>query len=165
MPGTKFTDYIGNLIYSIYSWCLHCHGVVMTAKLHENGSEGVVGGNVVLRCIDNVHIGRNSYINGGHVLASPGAEIRIGNNCMVSYGVHMRTDMHKHDLTSDTPMCEQGYTEESIVIGDNVWVGYGVQILSGVTVGSNCIIAAGAVVTKDIPSGQIWGGVPAHQIR
>ena len=52
-----------------------------------------------------------------------------------------------------------------IVIEDNVFVGWGAMILPGVTVGKNSIVAAGAVVTKNIPENQVWGGVPAKFIK
>ena len=52
-----------------------------------------------------------------------------------------------------------------IALGDNVYAGNNVIILPGVTVGDNVIIGAGAVVTKDIPSGAVWGGVPAKKIK
>jgi acetyltransferase-like isoleucine patch superfamily enzyme len=54
---------------------------------------------------------------------------------------------------------------KSIHIGKNVWLGAGAIILPGVTVGENSIVAAGAVVTKDVPSNTIVGGVPARVIK
>lgn len=83
---------------------------------------------------------------------------------MVSYAVHLRVDMHRHE-NGDIPMIAQGHTHEDIVIGDNVWAGYGAQIMSGVTIGSNVIVGAGAVFTKDVPSNVIVGGVPARIIE
>ena len=83
---------------------------------------------------------------------------------MISYAVHLRTDMHIHD-SIDEPMQLQGILEKDIVIGDDVWVGYGAQILSGVIVGSHSIVAAGAVVTKEVPPYAIVGGVPARVLR
>ena len=62
-------------------------------------------------------------------------------------------------------MIDQGLDEKSIRIGDNVWIGFGAQIMSGVSVGSNSIIAAGAVVTKNVPSYEVWGGIPARRLR
>ena len=52
-----------------------------------------------------------------------------------------------------------------IHIGNNVWIGGGVKIMSGVTIGDNTVIAAGSVVTKDIPSNVLAGGVPCRVIR
>ena len=54
---------------------------------------------------------------------------------------------------------------ESVTIGEDVWIGYGAIILSGVTIGRGAIIAAGTIVTKDIPAYQIVAGVPAKVIR
>ena len=55
-------------------------------------------------------------------------------------------------------MSRQGHDEADIVIGDDVWVGYGAQIMAGVTVGSHSIVGAGAVVTHDVPEFAIVGG-------
>ena len=66
----------------------------------------------------------------------------------------------------DVPMREQGYSEEKpIVVGDDVWLGYGAIILPGVTIGDGAIIGAGTVVTKDVPPYAIVGGNPAKVIR
>ena len=51
------------------------------------------------------------------------------------------------------------------VIGDDVWIGVNVVILRGVRIGDGAVIAAGAVVAKDVPENEIWGGVPARFIR
>ena len=83
---------------------------------------------------------------------------------MVSYNVHMRTDMHVHDRV-DIPMSRQGHVEADIVIGDDVWVGYGAQVMAGVTIGSHSIIGAGAVVTRDVPEYAVAVGVPARVIK
>ena len=54
---------------------------------------------------------------------------------------------------------------KKVVIGNNVWIGSGAHILSGVTIGDNSIIAAGALVNKDVPSNVIVGGMPAKVIK
>jgi maltose O-acetyltransferase len=56
-------------------------------------------------------------------------------------------------------------SRHGITIGSNVWLGAGVTILPGCSVGDNAIIAAGSVVTKDIPSDEIWGNIPARKMR
>ena len=66
----------------------------------------------------------------------------------------------------DIPMIQQGFTKiEPIIIDDDVWIGDNVIILKGVHVHSHSVIAAGAVVTKDVPEYAIVGGVPAKVIR
>lgn len=128
-----------------------CLAAYLNHKLRKNGSEGAVSAQVHMAYIDNISIGRGSYINGGLIAASPHAQIKIGENCMISYCVHMRTDMHGHDRI-DVPMIEQGFIERDIVIGDDVWIGYGAQVMAGVRIDDGAIVGAGAVVTKDVPA-------------
>ena len=67
---------------------------------------------------------------------------------------------------TDIPMMEQGFEEERpVYIGNDVWIGDRVLILPGVHIGDGSIIAAGAVVTKDVPPYSIVAGVPARKIR
>ena len=56
-------------------------------------------------------------------------------------------------------------TGKPIVIGKNVWIGANVTVLGGVTIGDNAIVAAGAVVTKDVPENTIVGGIPTKVIK
>jgi len=60
---------------------------------------------------------------------------------------------------------EQGVSTKPVVIGDDVWIGANAVILPGVTIGNHCVIAAGAVVTKDVPDYTLAGGVPAKTIK
>ena len=83
---------------------------------------------------------------------------------MISYCVHLRVDTHVHNRM-DLNINEQGTVSHPITIGNNVWVGYGAQIMAGVTVGDNAIVGAGAVVTKDVPKNAVVGGVPARVLR
>lgn len=89
----------------------------------------------------------------------------IGKNVMMGPECVFITRNHKFDEL-EIPMQNQGYTQEKpIKIEDDVWIGRRVIILPGVTVGKGSIVAAGAVVTKDIPSYVIGGGVPAKIIK
>ena len=75
------------------------------------------------------------------------------------------TRNHRFDRT-DIPMMEQGFEEERpVYIGNDVWIGDRALILPGVHIGDGSIIAAGAVVTKDVPPYSIAAGVPARKIR
>lgn len=72
--------------------------------------------------------------------------------------VHIYTTGHRYDSEKH---CFDGRTEvKPVMIGHDVWIGYGVVILPGVTIGNNCIIGAGSVVTKSIPSGVMAAGNP-----
>lgn len=145
------------ILNKVYCRCVLAHESELNEALRVNGSEGRVSAGVDLRHPENVHVGARSYINGGMIAASKNARIVIGEDCMISYGVHLRTDMHRHE-DSGVPMNQQGHDEADIVIGDDVWVGYGAQIMPGVTVGPHSIVAAGAVVTHDVPEFAVVGG-------
>ena len=90
-----------------------------TFVVRKNGSLGRIGWAVDYSHPENIYIGENSYINGGMLFASKRAAIRIGRDCMISYAVHLRCDMHNHDMT-EVPMIMQGNSEDDIVIGDYV---------------------------------------------
>ncbi len=122
-----------------------------------------IGADTICENPQNVTIGKNTYINGGRICASKG-KIIIGDNCMISFNVHIRTDMHIHD-TIDIPMIKQGIREQDIIIGNDVWIGYGAQVMSGVNIADGCIIGAGAVVTKNTEPYCVYGGVPARIIK
>ena len=101
-------------------------------------------------------IGINARING---------ECTIGNHVMMGTDVVVITRNHAFGRV-DIPMIHQGFEEEQpVVIGNDVWIGDRVVILPGVHIGDGSIIAAGAVVTHDVPSYAIVGGVPAKIIR
>lgn len=126
--------------------------------------EVVIGADVNLAYPEHIHIGRGTYINGGDILASPNAEIFIGENCLISYYVHFRTDMHCYEKL-EMLIKDQGYREGDIVIGNDVWIGYGAQIMAGVTIADGCVIAAGAVVTHDTEPYTVYAGIPAKKIK
>jgi acetyltransferase-like isoleucine patch superfamily enzyme len=93
--------------------------------------------------------------------------ISIGNNNMIGGGVTI-VDSDFHSLNSlhwHTNADEKNMISLPVVIKDNVFIGMDSIILKGVTIGNNVIIAAGSVVSKDIPNNQIWGGNPARFIR
>lgn len=104
---------------------------------------------------DNSSLGDFSYLQG---------KISIGQDVMMAPRCALIADNHRFtDITR--PMNQQGQDYGSIIIEDNVWLGYGVIILSGVHVGTGAICAAGAVVTKDVLPFSIVGGNPAKIIK
>jgi len=112
------------------------------------------GRNIVIG--DNSGIGIRAYLSG---------TINIGRDVMMGKDVTIMTINHNFDRI-DIPMNQQGFrSERPVTIGDDVWISDRVMILPGVKVGSHSIIAAGAIVTKDVPEYAIVGGNPAKLIR
>ena len=129
------------------------------SKRVNNG--GVLYGNCTVVHPENIYIGRNSYINGGYICASDSAKIVIGDDCLISFNVHLRTDMHNY-MDRETLIRDQGFTHKDIIIGNDVWIGFGAQIMAGVKIADGCVIGAGAVVTKDTEPYGVYLGVPAR---
>ncbi len=110
-------------------------------------------------------VGNNISINTNTTLgAADGGTIVIGNDVMIAQNVVLRASDHGHDRI-DIPMMKQGHTGGEIIIGDDVWIGANVVITRNVRIGAHSIIAAGAVVTKDVEPYSVVGGVPAKLIK
>lgn len=110
-----------------------------------------------------IKFGRNSYCAGYNVIGVNEA-LTIGRNVMIANHATIRDTDHNF-ARSDCPMNAQGILTSPITIGDDVWVGHGAIILRGVCIGPGAIVAAGAVVTKDVPPNAIVAGVPAKVLR
>jgi maltose O-acetyltransferase len=108
----------------------------------------------------NIHVGRNFYA-GFNCTILDMAEVRIGDNCLIGPNVGLYTA--GHDI-NPIDRHKVGYAKP-ITIGNNVWIGGHCAILGGITIGDNSIIAAGSVVTKDVPANTIVGGNPAKKLR
>ncbi|WP_372757531.1 sugar O-acetyltransferase [Lactococcus lactis] len=108
-----------------------------------------------------VEIGNNFYANMDCIFLDVN-KIKIGNNVMVGPRVSFYTVGHPIDPQIRIEELEFGLP---ITVEDNVWIGGSATILPGVTIGKNSIIAAGAVVTKDVAANTIVGGNPAQLIR
>ncbi len=105
--------------------------------------------------------GPYSFIN---LNCEVGAGVTIGKYVMLAPEVWVIGNDHKFDVPG-TPIIFSGRPEtKRTYIEDDVWVGNGAMILAGVRIGRGSIIAARAVVTKDVPPYEIWGGVPAKKI-
>ena len=112
-----------------------------------------------------VRIGRNVKLNFNVMLnADNGGIIEIGDDVLIGPNVVMRAANHKFDSTEQA-IYQQGHTAGNIKIGNNVWLGSGVTILPDVSIGEGSIVAAGAVVTKDVPAFSITAGVPSKVIK
>ena len=111
----------------------------------------------------NINLGEGTYI-GPYSYVGSCHNLNIGNHTLIGAHSYLITVNHRTD-SEDHPIALQGLVGGDIKIGRNVWLGAHVVVLPGVTIGDRAVIGAGAVVTKDIPAGETWVGVPARQIR
>lgn len=108
-----------------------------------------------------VEIGEYTYI--GPYTCLSGNKIKIGKDCLIAS--HSGIYANNHNFSdSRRKIREQGNSYKGITIADNCWLGSGVRVLDGVTIGEGSVIGAGAVVTKDIPAYSIAVGVPAKVV-
>ena len=116
-------------------------------------------------CINNavgdVIIGDDTRIGIHNTIIGP---VTIGNHVNLAQGITVTALNHNFKDTSRR-IDEQGFSTKPIVIEDDVWIGANAVILPGVTIGKHVVVAAGAVVTKDVPDNTIVGGVPAKEIK
>ena len=107
----------------------------------------------------NIKLGKGVFINEGCCFQDQGG-IEIGDNALIGQQVVIAT--LNHDLAPDK---RANMIPAPVKIGNNVWIGAHATILAGVTIGDNAVVAAGAVVTKDVPANVVVGGVPAKIIK
>ena len=116
-------------------------------------------------CINNavgdVVIGDHTRIGLHNTIIGP---VTIGNHVNLAQGITVTALNHNFDDTTKR-IDEQGIATKPVVISDDVWIGANAVILPGVTIGRHAVVAAGAVVTKDVPDNTIVGGVPATIIK
>ena len=106
---------------------------------------------------NNVGVGEFAYLGGG-------GGLEIGDDCII--GQFFSCHPENHNFKNPNQLIRlQGVERKGIIVGNNCWIGSKVTILDGVTIGDNCVIAAGAVVTKSMPANSVVGGVPAKVLR
>ena len=89
--------------------------------------------------------------------------LEIGDSCKITHGVIIETHDFSYSvlrIAYGDLLCKNG----AVRIGNNTFIGMNAIILPGVTIGDNCVIGAGSVVTRDVPNNTVWGGNPAKQI-
>lgn len=109
-----------------------------------------------------IEIGELTHISPYTCLAGPG-HIKIGKSCLIAS--HVGIYANNHNFADPTSYIrDQGVTRKGIFIEDDCWLGTGVKVLDGVTIGRGSVIGAGAVVTRDIPPYSVAVGFPAKVI-
>jgi acetyltransferase-like isoleucine patch superfamily enzyme len=121
-----------------------------------------------------------SHLGRVELYAGPGATLAIGNDVFVNHGTVLSAScgITLGDRVNVAPRCtlldndfhgtdtrDAAPRMAPIVLEDDVWLGTGVIVLRGVTIGRGSVVAAGAVVTRDVPPGVLAGGVPARVLR
>ena len=124
--------------------------------------------NQIIRSVENISIGSRFGISPNCQLFAQGdlgdGTIIIGDN--VIFGPHVSVLSENHNYSDiSQPIREQGETRYKTIIENDVWIGAGATILSGVKIGKGSIIASGAIVTKDVNDYSIVAGVPAKKIK
>ncbi len=108
-----------------------------------------------------ISIGARTFVNFGLVALDPGT-ITIGSDVQIGPNVQLLTATHPLDADLRRSKWEGA---EPVAVADNVWLGGGVIVLPGVTIGENTVVGAGAVVTRDLPADVVAVGNPARVIR
>jgi acetyltransferase-like isoleucine patch superfamily enzyme len=138
--GIKLGDHVSIARDSI----LFCTGIIA-----QKGTGITIG--------DRTGIGARAFIGGqGGVI--------IGSDVITGPNIQIFSENHNFNDSSLT-IKEQGVSRQPTVIGNNCWLGGGITILAGVTIGDGCVIAAGSVVTKSVPPNSIVAGIPAKVIK
>ena len=144
--------------------------VVDTRSNSKNGTieigeyTEVLYGAVLMTYGGSIKIGKRCSINPFTVIYGHGKGVTIGDDvliaghCLIIPANHVFEDINQN-------IADQGITSKGITIGNNVWIGSGCRILDGVTIGAGAIVAAGAVVNKDVPENTVVGGLPARTIK
>lgn len=155
-----------NLLYRIY-----CH-ILRECKIHDFAK---CGNSLRFHpessdfIYSHIYIGNDVYIGPRACFMASVANIYIGNKVVFGPNVTIRGGDHIFDIPGKyildfTDKDKRPQDDKDVMIEDDVWVGTNVTILKGVKLGRGCIIAAGAVVTKDVPPYVIFGGIPAKFI-
>lgn len=110
---------------------------------------------------NHIKVGKNFFCNYNCTILDVG-KVTFGDNCLLAPNVAIYTAGHPIHPDSRNSLYEYGI---DVTIGDNVWIGGNVVIMPGVNIGSNCVIGAGSVVTKDIPAWSVAAGNPCRVLR
>lgn len=131
----------------------------------EIAEDVILGDHAVLNAFQGrVTIGSHSTVNNFTIIDGFGKGVSIGNGVRIAAHCMIISSNHVFEST-DQYIYEQGLSSEGIIIEDDVWIGTGCKILDGVHIKQGAIIAAGAVVTKNVGAYEIVGGVPAKVLK
>jgi maltose O-acetyltransferase len=134
---------------------------ILATLLGGVGAETTVRAPIYVDYGEHLTIGARTFVNFG-LVALDVAPIAIGDDCQLGPNVQLLTAYHP---TEPEPRRAKLEAAAPITIGANVWLGGGVIVLPGVTIGDDSVVGAGSVVTKDVPAGVLAVGNPARVVR
>jgi len=130
-------------------------------KFHLGNDSTIEDFTTINNGVGDIYIGDRTRIGLGCTLIGP---VRIGNDIRLAQNIVMSGLNHNYEDIS-RPISDQGVTTSPIIIEDESWVGANCVVLPGVTVGKHCVIAAGSIVTRDIPPYSVAAGNPARVLK
>lgn len=130
--------------------------------LRSMGSDCEICGGVMIIGAENINIGNAVIINQRVILQScEGASITLGDGVVLSYGAQVLTG----GIDLKAGLAIRRHSKSPVVIKSNAWIGAAAIILPGVCVGEGAVIAAGSIVTSNVPDGVVVAGSPARVVR
>lgn len=111
-----------------------------------------------------LEVGQNTFLGSDVILVAGDGGLKIGRDCLIGPGVWMFAENHIFEAV-DRPVNRQGMSSRGIAVGDDVWIGARTLVLDGVSIGSQCVVGAGSVVTVSLPPKSFCVGSPARVIR
>lgn len=169
IPGTELTQTMHDLADDAIGLCMELNTRYTTGDERIEIMSRLTGRDVsptfrlfppfTADCGKNIRIGERVFINSGCRFQDQGGII-LGDDALIGHNVVIAT--LNHDLD---PAQRATTIPQPVVLGDRVWIGANATVLPGVTIGDGAIVAAGAVVTKDVPARTVVGGAPARVLR
>lgn len=167
----RFINKIKTIFYTwfdfIFSFYPGSFGIKLRYFYYRNrinlGKKVIISEMVTIKFPERVKIGDRSFLGKGTYIQGSGT-VDIGEDVLIGPYCKIWSSNHAF-YTTKIPINQQGHTFNNVTIGSDVWLGTGATILSGCKIGDGAIIAAGSVVTKDVPEYVIVGGNPARVIK
>ncbi|MEG0615459.1 MAG: sugar O-acetyltransferase [Oscillospiraceae bacterium] len=150
------------LLMQLNSAITHTERCLLAKKLFGSTGENLIV-QVGFHCDygTNIHVGENFYANFNCTILD-GNTVTIGDNCLLGPNVSIYTAGHSTDAKLRAAGLEFA---KAVKIGNNCWLGGGVIVNPGVTIGNNVVVASGSVVVKDVPDNVLVGGNPSRIIK
>lgn len=152
-----------NVFSLIFALRLRAKGKFYSLFFRKAGKNFLIDRSVLIKGMNNIEVGDNIWIGFGCVLNGTGG-IKIGNNVLIAQGVKIYSENHDY-RDRDVDIMFQDGIRKPVYIEDGAWLCANCVILPGVRVGKHAVVAAGGVVTKDVPPYTVYGGVPAKFIK